>query len=119
MKRSEGKNLQIQHADWLLAREGVKTCTSRYGDRRSEYIEGNIYSFVSNDSGESLPIKITRTEVKSLKDVTSAEAKAIGNYGWAEHVADFHGIYGTKLGRPVDETTELTLIFFEVQNRAD
>ena len=114
MKRSEGKTIQIQHSDWLMAKDGIKTCTSRYGDRTSEYSIGEVFNFVDNDTDETLKILIEEVKLKTLKGVTSQEALAIGNYTWADHVADFYGIYGLKLGRKVDENTVLSLIYFKV-----
>jgi hypothetical protein len=114
MRRSEGDNIQINHSDWLLAKTGVKTCTSRYGDKTSEYPSGKAFNFVSNDTGESLSIVIYAVTVKSLKDVTTFEAKCIGDYSWAEHVADFYNIYHTNLKRDVNEDTIVSLVYFKL-----
>lgn len=114
MQRSTGKNLQINHSDFLLAKEGKKTCTSRYGDRADEYPVGQIFNFCDNDDGSVLKIRITRRYMKLLKDVTSSEAFLIGNYTWADHVADFYGVYAKKLGRDVHEDTVVTIIHFEL-----
>lgn len=114
MKRSEGKAIQIQHGDWEMAKRGVKTCTSRYGDRTAEYPVGEIFDFTSNETGEVLKIKITKVVRSRLKDVTSEEAKAIGDYSWADHVADVYGIYAVKLGREVNENTIFSLVHFEI-----
>ncbi len=114
MKRSEGKKIQIQHGDWLMAKNLIKTCTSRYGDRRSEYTVGDVFEFVSNDSEEVLNIQILNVDVKKLKDISSEEALAIGNYSWADHVADFYGIYHKKLNREVNENTLVSLIHFKI-----
>lgn len=114
MQRSEGKTIQIQHPDWLAAQAGVKTCTSRYGDRRNEYPIGEVFDFKSNGTSETLKIKILRVDVKEIKDTTSEEAKAVGNYSWVDHINDLYTIYHGELGREFNENTLISLVYFEV-----
>ena len=119
MKRSEGKNIQTKAVGFNLAKQGIKTCTSRYGDRLKEYNIGEIYNFVNNYTDEILKIKIIKQELKTLNNVTESESIAIQNYSWAEMVWDVYDIYHNNLGREVNKSTVFTLVWFEVVDDED
>jgi hypothetical protein len=119
LKSSSGDFIQTNHLDWELAKIGTKTATSRYGNRVAEYPDNSIKFFVSNECGGMYPIRILRTKVCTLKDVTSDDAKSIGSYSWVDHVNDFYGIYHDKLGREVNENTVLTVVYFSVVPLSD
>ena len=114
MKRSEGKVIQTQRHGWLLAKRGIKTCTCRYGDRRSEYPVGDIFDFTDDDSNDVLKIEILKVELKTLCEVTSEEASVIGNYTWVDFILEIYDIYHTKLGKDVNEKTLISLVHFRV-----
>lgn len=109
---SQPGTLRMSGADFDGAKNGLKTCTSRYGDKTQDYDVGSVVCAINNDDNSTMNLVIDGIVVKLLRDVTTEEAFAIGQYSRDAHYDDFYEVYHNKIGRAVDGNTTLTLIYF-------
>lgn len=111
MKRSKGNVLYSNPGGYELAKQGLKTCTSRYGIR-TELKPGDIALFTNNDTKEHIHVVITAVEYKKLCEISVRDAWAINNYSKSEARRNFELIYSRGLGKNVDDLTDVTLVWF-------
>lgn len=93
MKRSTKEALYVTPYDFSLALRGVKTATSRLGDRRELWPVGSELDLVDNENGAGLRIRIVYNEVMELGDINDTHAGTIGGYDTPRHWDDFTSIY--------------------------
>lgn len=94
MKRSTGDILYVTPSDFELAIGGIKTATSRKGDRQAQYPIGRVILLMCNVTDACIKVRITNVYLKRLANVRECDAIAIGNYGVEAHRQDYVGIYG-------------------------
>jgi hypothetical protein len=114
LPRSTNEIMYVSPSDFDLYLNGGKSATSRYGDRTLEYPVGKRL-VIKENAGENRreeSIMITKSYKIALGAVNEFEAKAIGNYLVADHTIDFYNIYSVNMGKEVNGTTGLTVIFF-------
>lgn len=109
MKRSTKDILYVTPGDFDLATWGVKTATSRLGDRRELWPVGSTILIVDNERGAYRCIEIVYNVLMKLDQISVAQAGNIGGYGVHDHYEDFTSIYPES-----DGTTELSLVGFRL-----
>lgn len=110
MKRSTENILYVTPSDYALACQGIKTATTRLGDRSEFWPVGSEISLINNENDDDrLHIRVVYNDQMTLEEVTDCHAQTIGGYDRAAHWEDFAGVYGD-----VDENTELSLVGFLV-----
>lgn len=110
--RSTANILYTDEEGFILAAEGRKICTSRYGTR-TELKKGDIVEFTLNDGSEdNFLVEILHVEHKEVGEILPHEAWAISNYSLQDAYNNFREIY-TSLGKTVDFNTPATLVWFK------
>jgi len=109
MKRSTATELFVTPKDFNLALNGVKTATSRLGDRRELWPVGSKIRLVDNKRGLHWKIEITYNILMTLDQISISQAGNIGGYNVTEHLMDFTSIYPGSSCK-----TELSLVGFRL-----
>ena len=111
MKRSTTGIMYVTPSDFELVLRGLKTATSRAGDRREFWPVGKEIAVVDNqDESRFLPIEVVYNFVTTLDDVTPTQAGNIGGgYSLEDHATDFMSVYPDS-----DSNTELSVVGFRV-----
>lgn len=106
--------MYISPEDFDLVLKGIKTKTSRLGDRREIWKIGSTITLQENSENyhRYLYIKITENYIKKLHEVNQLEAMKIGAYTIGDHFKDFCTAYKDEINDAQD--TLISIIGFEV-----
>lgn len=110
MKRSTEYVFYVTPHDFNLAVKGIKTASSRIGDRRRVWPVGHRLALVDNqDENRRTSIEITYNVPMKLCFITPTQAFNIGGYSTSKHYEDFVSVYADS-----GPETDLSLVGFRV-----
>lgn len=116
MKRSTKEIMYVTPHDFDLAKAGVKTATTRDGDRRGLWPVGKGIEIRDNeDESRVMVARIVYNEQMTLGKINDRQAQTIGGYGVTFHWVDFDAVYGPG----VESDHELSLVGFLVLGEAN
>lgn len=86
--------LYVSPSDFNLVLKGIKTATTRLGDRSQMWPVGCEVELVNNDDiTRRLRIRIVYNEQMTLDKVDDRIANTVGGYGAESHFRDFNDVY--------------------------
>lgn len=107
--RSTEKVILVSPGGFNQAMEGLKTATSRLGDRRAMWPQGAMVTLRDNGSGDETMAQITYNILTTLEKVNDTVAGTVGCCSASDHRDEFRDIYPGS-----DYDTEISIVGFRV-----